>query len=330
MKYISAIWLFLLLFSQSFCQNSPVEGFLNGKSAVLISVSASAQPSMTWQALAEELHMSLVEAGGDPIAYYELEDVVLSEVIQAAYSNAFSKRLIENIIIITRKDDGTYFLHIFPYSKDSNIIKQGENWSTSSKELEEFKESIVAMGANKRSENYLVIEVPEYPPLPGGQSESASSGFIRRAPLNLDVFKLGVMLTGSSGDSGYLTTFRHDLFGKSPAQIEAEQREEREGLESVFSSIYPYEVEFITEPKPNQALIQDRVQFLLMRLEGREADLMENMGVPVGEDVDRNRIVVKYYIRFLVRNELYIGEKWDAHPDWRQALKAFLTQISTQ
>jgi hypothetical protein len=54
------------------------------------------------------------------------------------------------------------------------------------------------------------------------------------------------------------------------------------------------------------------------------------MGVPIGDAVDRNRIVVKYYIRFLVRNELYIGEKWDADPDWRKALEAFLKQISTR
>ena len=65
-----------------------------------------------------------------------------------------------------------------------------------------------------------------------------------------------------------------------------------------------------------------------MKQEGREADLMRSMGVPLEASQNPERIVVKYYIRFLVRNELYIGEKWDASPDWRQALRSFLNQIT--
>jgi hypothetical protein len=64
-----------------------------------------------------------------------------------------------------------------------------------------------------------------------------------------------------------------------------------------------------------------------MRVEAREADLMENMGLATDSLQDGDRIVVKYYIRFLVRNELYIGPVWDADPDWRTALENFMNNL---
>src|SRR5690606_28518758 len=147
--------------------------------------------------------------------------------------------------------------------------------------------------------------------------------FLARNPLNLDVFKLGVPLSGSAGDSGYLTTFRYDLLGKSPEQILAEQKSQMEGLQKIFEAYYPYEVVFLSIPQSEEALIKEKIQFVLMRLEGREADLMRNMGLELPENIDEYRIVVKYYIKFLVRNEMYIGPVWDADPDWDTALVNF-------
>ena len=81
------------------------------------------------------------------------------------------------------------------------------------------------------------------------------------------------------------------------------------------------------EPRTDEALIKDRVQFVLMRMEGREGDLMERMGLEVNESLDTQRFVIKYYIKFLVRNELYIGPLWDADPDWNTALTDFLRNL---
>lgn len=327
MKYVLATVSCCLLFISSIAQENPVSGFLNGKSAVLISASPSAQPLLPWKKIAEELHPSLIEAGGDPVAYYELEDVVLSEENQNVYAEAFKKRLIENIVVITRKADGGFHLHLSPFTNDGNILRTGQGISTEASDLADFKSSISTLGRNLTSQNFLVLEIPEFPIPPTGGGTGTSANYIPRAPLNLDVFKLGVMLTGSSGESGLLTTFRHDLLGKSPEQRMAEQQAEKEGLEAVFKEAYPYDVEFVTEALTNQQLIQNRVQFILMRMEGREADIMKSMGVPLPEEADANRIVVKYYIKFLVRNEQYIGSTWDASPDWREALYGFLSQL---
>jgi hypothetical protein len=329
MKYLSLIVLLWIHTFTASGQGGPIEVFLNGKSVVLVSASPAASPSYSWKDIGEEIHLSLVKAGADPVAYYELEDVVLSEATQATFATNFNKRIVQSIIVITRKQDGTFHLQVYPFSGDSNILRLGQNLTTSASTLEELKANVATLAKNQPSGNFLVLEVPEFPLSPIGTG-GGNATYLKQAPLNLNVFKLGVILTGASGDAGFLTTFRHDLYGKSLEQREAEQNAERQGLEAVFNEIYPYQVEYLTETYSNQQLIQNRIQFLLMRIEGREEDIMESMGVSIPPNIDGSRIVVKYYIKFLVRNELYIGANWDASPNWREALTSFLNQIVKQ
>lgn len=329
MKYIFVILFLGLSLNPGFSQSSPLEGFLDGKSVVFISSSPAARPPITFKTLADEIHEALIKAGGDPVAYYELENVTLSETTQAAYAASFSKRLIKNIVILTRKENSGAIIHIMPFTGDKNIVSSGASWSASADDLDGLKEKLASIGTTTKSKNLLVIEVPEFLGDVSNQDVStAASTYLPRIPLNLDVFKLGVPLAGSSGESGFLTTFRYDLLGKSQEQILAEQKLEKEGLTAILASRYPYEVEFLTSPRTNEELIKDRVQFVLMRLEGREGDLMENMGLDPKQASDPNRIVIKYYIRFLLRNELYIAPIWDADPAWDIALTNFLDQIA--
>ncbi len=326
MKYLFALLTVLGFIQPGMAQNSLPEAFLDGKSVVLISNSPQARPPLSWEALAQALHPALVSAGGDPIAYYELEEVVISEEVQAGFATMFSKRMVSSIVILTRKANGSVSLNIGPFSNDKNMVPTNGMWLMEAGGIDQLNESLTAIGQNIKSKNIMVLEVPEFP---SGASATASAAqrYLNRNPLNLDVFKLGIPLSGAAGESGYLNTFRYDLLGKSGESILAEQNIEKNGLESIFTQLYPHQVEFLTSPKSDAALIGERVQFVLMRVEAREADLMENMGLATDSLQDGDRIVVKYYIRFLVRNELYIGPVWDADPDWRTALENFMNNL---
>lgn len=326
MKYLFALLLVFVFQRPSMAQNSLPETFLDGKSVVLISNSPQARPPMSWEALARETHSALVSAGGDPVAYYELEDVAISEEVQAGFAAMFSKRMVSSIVILTRKANGSLALNIGPFSNNKNMIPTNGMWSMDAQGIEPLKESLNAIGKNIKSKNLMVLEVPEFPS-GANATASAAQRYLNRNPLNLDVFKLGIPLSGSAGESGYLNTFRYDLLGKSEESILAEQNAEKNGLQAIFTQLYPHQVEFLTSPKSDAELISERVQFVLMRVEAREADLMENMGLATDNLEDEDRIVVKYYIRFLVRNELYIGPVWDADPDWRKALENFLNNL---
>lgn len=326
MKYLLALLTVLVSIQPGKAQNSLPQTFLDGKSVILISNSPQARPLLSWEGLAYELHPALVSAGGDPIAYYELESVVISEEVQAGFATMFSKRMVSSIVILTRKANGNVTLNIGPFSNNKSMIPTNGMWDLEAGSIEQLKESLTAIGQNIKSKNLMVLEVPEFPS-GANATAAAAQRYLNRNPLNLDVFKLGIPLSGSAGESGYLNTFRYDLLGKSEESVLAEQNAEKNGLQAIFSQLYPHQVEFLTVPKTDAALIGERVQFVLMRVEAREADLMENMGLATDSLKDGDRIVVKYYIRFLVRNELYIGPVWDADPDWRKALENFLNNL---
>jgi hypothetical protein len=325
MKYLSALLLVILLQTKSWCQGGLPDYFLDGKSVVLISNSPQARPAMDWQALAESIHPAILEAGGDPVSYYELEDIALSEEIQAGYAAAFNKRLIRSIIILTRKSNGEIAFHIAPFTQNKNLVPSSGVWGIQAKSLDVLAENLNNLGKTVRSNNLLVLEVPEYP-----LSESGVQGtkkFIAKNPLNLDVFKLGIPLSGSTGDAGLLMSYRYDMLGKSEEAILNEQASERSNLEQLLEANYPYQYEFLTTVKSDNELVRERIQFVLVRLEGKEGDLMKSMGLEVENPEEKTRIVVKYYIRLIIRDELYIGPVWDADPDWRKSLSSFLENL---
>lgn len=326
-KFILAVLFQCFFVAQVFSQSSIIDGFLGGKSVVLISAAPGAEPLLDWDSLAVEVHPALVEAGGDPVAYYELENIVISPEKQAGFAASFNQRLIKNVVILTRKENAETVIHIMPFSQDENIVSAEPSWSATAKTLDELKEKIIAIGKNRKSHNLLVIDVPEF--LSGSTAAQAKgpTAYLSRNPLNLEIFKLGVPLSGMAEASKYLTTFRYDLLGKSPEQVLAEQKMEKVELEKIFNAHYPYEIEFLSSSRTDEELIQNRVQFILMRIQGREGDLMKSMGLEVPGSIDKERIVVKYFIKFLVRDEYYIGPEWDADPSWKVALTNFIKNL---
>lgn len=324
MKYLTAGLLCLFFTVNSYSQAALPEGFLDGKSVVLISNAPQARPAYLWTQLAQELHQGLIAAGGDPIAYYELEDLAISSEVQAGFAAMFAKRQVKSVVVFTRKANGQIELHIGPFTNNANIIPTSGLWHLDSPSISALTESLTGIGKIQKSKNYLVLEIPEFPE--GANASASARRFFNRNPLNLDVFKLGIPLSGSSGESGFLGTLRYDLLGKTPETIAAEQNAEKVGLERIFKELYPHQYEFLTTAKTDAELIRDRVQFVLVKVEARESDLKKNMGFAAATG-DESRIVVKYYIRFLVRDELYTGSEWDADPNWETALRNFLANL---
>ncbi|MBN3581427.1 NTPase [Algoriphagus aestuarii] len=325
MKYILSVLNIFSFIAISLGQGSMPETFFNGKSVVMVSNDPGAIPNMTWKALADSLHSAIVDAGGDPVAYFELEQVAISEAVEADYAQAFSSRLVKNIIFITRQKNNTS-IHVAPFTGNTQIIPSTTLFGVNGEDFQAAGKQFAALSQTTKSKNLLVIDVPEFPSI--SQSESSSSQkFILTNPLNLDVFKLGIPIEGSSAETGLLSYFRYDMYGKSQAAILAEQEAQKAGIEQILKAEYPYDIEWLTEAKTDQELIRDRVQFLLVKVEARESDMMKSMGVPISDGDATNRTVVKYYIKLIVRNELYIGPEWDADPDWRIALRNFLRNL---
>lgn len=275
--------------------------------------------------LADSVHTSLVVAGADPVAYFELEQVTVSEEVQAEYAKAFSARQVKNIILVTRQKNQTS-IHVGPFSNNDQMIPSTTLFGKVGQTYAETIRQFAAIGEGLKSKNLLVLDVPEFLSI-SAEEATATLKFLPRNPLNLNVFKLGIPIEGSSAQSGLLSYFKYDNYGKSQETILAEQANQKSGIEEILEQEYAHQVEWLTEAKTNQELIEDRVQFILLKVEGREADLMQSMGLELSPSTDRSRTVVKYYIKLLVRDELYIGPEWDADPDWRVSLRNFLKNL---
>ncbi len=326
MKYICCALLFFSSFSLVLAQGGIPESFFDGKSVVMISTDPGSRPALSWQQLADSVHVYLVDAGADPIAYFELEQVILSEARQADFAKSFLARQVKNIILVSRKKE-SLSIHVGTFSGDGKIINTTALFGVSGKDWNEAGGILAESGKSTRSKNLLVIDVAEFPQISNQETAQSEQKFLPRNPLNLEVFKLGIPLEGSSAETGSLSYFRYDLLGKSQEAILAEQAAQKSQIQGIFGNLYPHQIEWLTEAKTNEELVRDRVQFLLVKVEGRQADLMQSMGLTPIQGEDGAKTVVKYYIKLIVRDELYIGPEWDAATDWKVALTNFLNNL---
>jgi hypothetical protein len=326
MKYIFSILFFVVVTGSARSQGGLPLSFFDGKSVVVVSSDPGARPAMTWQVLADSIHTFLLKAGADPVAYFELEQVALSEATQADYSRAFLQRQIKNVILVTRQKEKCS-IHAGTFSGDGKILISPNIFGVTGKDWKEAGNFLAENAKGTKSKNLLVIDVPEFPQISTRETAQSVQKFISRNPLNLEVFKLGIPLEGSSGETGAMGYFRYDLFGKSESTILAEQTAQKTEIQAIFEQFYPNQIQWLTENKTTQQLLTERVQFLLVKVEGRQSDLMKSMGLKPLEGEEGQKTVVKYYIRFLVRDELYLGPEWDADPDWKVALTRFLENL---
>jgi hypothetical protein len=326
MKYIVTFLFFLAFQGKVICQGALPTSFFEGKSIVVVSSDPGARPVLSWQALADSIHHYLIKSGGDPVAYFELEQVALSPATQADYAKAFFQRQIQNIVLVTRQKQ-SLSIHVAPFSGDGKIIASTNIYGVSGSDWKDAGKMLENAAKNVKSKNLLVIDVPEFPKINSQETSQSAQKFLNRNPLNLEVFKLGIPLEGSSAETGALSSYKYDLYGKSEATILAEQADQKTQLQTIFESKYPHQIQWLTESKTTQQLLSERVQFVLVKVEGRQSDLMKSMGLSPSEGEEGLKTVVKFYIRFLVRDELYIGPQWDAHPDWKVSLTQFLENL---
>lgn len=326
MKYIIAFLFLLVLPSKSQSQGALPPTFFEGKSMVLVSSDPSVSPSLPWQALADSLHSYLIAAGGDPVGYLELEQVVLSKVRQAEYAKAFQQRQIQQVVLITRQKEKVS-IHVAPLSGDANFISTIGIASFSGKDWKEAGQQVAAFGKSTKTKNLLVIEVPEFPSLGEKVAANTNQKVFQRKPLNLEVFKLGIPLEGSAALIGPMSYYRYDLLGKNQEVFLAELENQKKEIEEIFKQNYPHAFVWLTESRSTQELINDQVQFVLVKASGPQGDLMRSFGLDPVTGEEANLMVVKYYINLLVRDEIYLGPSWDAAPNSSVALRQFLENL---
>jgi len=336
--------------------NEVPEDLLQSKTVVLVSVppvSKNSSERGDWKSFANEAHEYFKMIGVDPVAYVYLDDVYAGIDATKKYVEHFKKREIKYIIILSRvyikiknKESLRNVIAITPFSNDDRIIANGQQaYKDQNKDLENLMKKLYGITIRKDyvKTNHLIIDQPEFygglPLITGRRNMSY--------PMDLRVDKLAVPKfeeapIPANRPGGMINNKIAEEVEKYNNSVERLNFE----LDRHFEN-YQWKYELIEYNPNEQELWRQGFLYILMRVNssGRilkemleyerndsETEYITLLKKPDGSFTLRtipvDAPVHKFYIRSLARNEVYVGESWDADETWQDALKNFLNNLT--
>ena len=323
--------------------NLPTE-LTNQRSAVVFSVpwyEEEINKVGEYDKMIGQAHKAFRTMGIDAVFYLNNLSLKASSSSLDSYSEIFKRRVIKNVIFITKKQSAFEIL-IAPFSNSNKFIEEDaevfylEDTNLSNVLLRLGKE---VRRAELENTNFLI---PEKASFLDGVSIVENTllknypGILRRSKLAVERF-------------AYLDTVnvRDPQVLNRVNRRNEELRRKNEELEQIFRSSYPYEWEMI-DPLSDDELKRKRLQFVLRSISGpaKAVRLMLNYEVlptetgfvsviPVMPDQKRvitlpkNAIVHKFFIRQNISKNVHVGE-WDADVTWQEALNNMIGNLSQE
>jgi hypothetical protein len=328
---------------------------LQSKSIVLVSVPPVSKTSSErgdWKTFSSEAHEYFKKIGIDPVAYVYFDDVFANPDVAKAYANQFKKREIKYIIIISKvflkiknKESLRYVILITGFSNDQDFIKNRQKaYKDQDKDLEKAMKKIYGVTVRKDfvKTNNLIIDNPEFL-----QNIKIISGRRNQSyPLDLRVDRLSIPKfeeTEIPGNrpGGILNNRIAKEIEKANEQVERQNFE----IDRLFQN-YEWEYELTNPQLDDESLYRNGFLYKLVRISSTGKKIKEFLDYEMNDietdyitmlkktdgsvtlrSIPINAPVHKFYIKSLARDEVYIGESWDADESWQDALKNFLANM---
>jgi len=336
-------------------KNELPKDLLESKSLVLVSVPPVSKNSSLrgdWKSYASESHEYFKKIGIDAVAYAYLDDVFANPEVSKAYADIFTKREIKYIIVLSKvwlkiknKESLRYVIVITPYSKDALFIANGQSaYKDQNKDLEKAMKKIYGVSIRKDmvKTNHLIIDQPEFL-----NTFTIIKGLKYQSfPEDLRVDKLAVpkfeeVPIPANRPGGILNNRIAKEIEKANAAVERQNFE----IDRLFQN-YPWKYELVNLDKGEEQLYRDGFLYRLVRIQstGRmvkefldyetndiETDYITMKKKPDGtitlRTIPADAPIHKFYIKNLARNEVYVGESWDADETWQEALTNLLDNL---
>jgi hypothetical protein len=267
----------------------------------------------------EPLQQVFYRTGIDALAYYDIDQVFAGDEVRLAYGQLFIQRGIKHVVFAEWEGSSAktarYTLLITPFCGDSRIIVKGQPaWMLdNSTDLNAVYRA--ASAQNLKRSNLLINEWPEMGPatrfITGTRNEAFS------ADLRID--RLAVPLAGLTAQDSL-------------------------AIQSIMSG-YPHKYQFVSPGPTEQEYYRMGYQFILYRVYAPGHTVRSLLGYApqaptepitstyrMGEELVTEKIpgetpVYKYYIKHLRTGNLFLGNPWDAHPVWEEALRAHFQHL---
>ena len=257
----------------------------------------------------EQIQRGFDQTGVDAVLYCPLDLPMCNRDVQKVFTDYLIKREIKHLLFIQKKSSELEFIFT-EFTKTKELIKPGQSvWKISGKSINEISLDIYRTALNNQKRvNMLVGPLPEF---------DLKLSFIKgmraeyfTADLKMD--KLAII-----------------KFGDEPMD---------KALEEIFKTHYPFAYQFFDAGTEEPAIRQKGFLFSLSFINTRgylALELLEyNMtkagsaitsaSYPSGQlqlqSFPADRPIFKFYFKHLENQNIYLGTRWDADPDWQQAL----------
>lgn len=293
-----------------------------------------------YEGMLAQVHKGFITMGVDAIFYLNDINLTASHTAKLSYIELFNKRKVENIIFLTKRNDG-YEVLMSSFSGSERMIKDdAEVFYTQADDLYSL---LIKIGkevrrADQPLNNFLIPEKPNY--LQGMSIVENTllknyPGILRRSTLAVERFTQ--LDSTNIADPEALTNIkRHN---KEISRMNGE-------LEQIMQS-YPYEYVLI-DPMSDDELKRNRYQFLLRSVRSSALIVKQMLDyevvpaktgfvsiIPVMPDqtrvktIPRKAIVHKFYIRQNISKNVHVGE-WDADTSWQSALRNMIGNLTQE
>lgn len=331
------------------------ETIRSGKTVVLVNttkVLAEQTFSKTAEPLIDEAHEVFTKAGIDVIGYYSLKQVFAGKDSQYGFSEAWKKREIKNIIIISRvvfqkkkKEVTRYVILATTFNGTSSFYSNGQvGWKTQGKDFEKVL-SKVATAANKyERKNLLINESAEY----FNDAKMVWGEHVEGYLTDLDFGKLAIpSFEIATIPSPKPTGMINNLVAQQVEESNLLNTKNNKVLEEKMKG-YSYEYEMVDPNISDADLSKNGFSYVLLRLYAPGKDVKRLLNYKFDEDQDSyttviykdgkgimrripaNGLVYKYYIKHLRTGNIYLGPYWDADETWGTALDHMLYNVKVE
>lgn len=327
------------------------ESIRSGKTVVMVNTT-KVLPDQAFGKSAEpminEAHKVFSEAGIDVVGYYSSREVLAGRDSQYGFSEAWKKREIKNIILITRadfqqkkKEVTRYVILATTFNEKPSLFTNGQAaWKVQNKDFSKALNKLASAANRYEKKNLLINDTPEY----FDDVKMVWGEHVEGYLTDLDFGKLAVpkfeiIDVPNPKPSGLI----NNLVEKQAQESNALNAKNNKILAEKIKS-YGYEYELVDPSLTEAELAKEGYSYILLRLhapgvaikrllnykksnmQSYTTQIFTNGRVTL-RTIPANGLVYKYYIKHLRSGNIYLGPKWDADETWTDALDHMLYNV---
>lgn len=330
------------------------ETIRSGKTVVLVNTT-KVLPDQAFGKSAEpminEAHKVFVEAGIDVVGYYNSREVLAGRDSQYGFSEAWKKREIKNIILITKADFQQkkkvvtrYVILATTFNEEPSFFTNGQvGWKVQNKDFSKALSKLASAANRYEKKNLLINDAPEY----FDDVKMVWGEHVEGYLTDLDFGKLAVpkfeiVDIPNPKPSGLI----NNLVEKQAEESNVLNAKNNQILAEKMKT-YGYEYELVDPSLTEAELAKQGFSYILLRLyapgvgikrllnykeSSRESYTTQifNNGKVTLRTIPANGLVYKYYIKHLRTGNVYLGPKWDADETWTDALDHMLYNVRVE